>query len=83
MAASEYDTAPFHNQIVSFPLVRNAHLSLKLVFDIVRSIFAWMQVNGKTVALVHCANGVSRTSVIVACYLRFANIVDSAQEVWK
>lgn len=51
-------------------------MSIKTLFDVCRSIHAWLALDTRNVALVHCTNGVGRTGVALACYMRFAKIFD-------
>ncbi|TPX46130.1 hypothetical protein SeMB42_g00757 [Synchytrium endobioticum] len=71
-----YDPAPLDNQVVTFSMTKAYQMSLQTLFDIVRSIHAWLAMDGGNVAVVHCTNGYSRTSLAVACFLRWADIFD-------
>lgn len=55
--------------------------TLKQLFDIVRSIDAWLSISPSNVAVIHCHNGKSRTGVVVACYLRYVGEFKDAAEV--
>ena len=81
LTAQEYDTSAFQNQVVSFPIHRNSMLTLKTLFDITRSLDAWLDIDPRNIALVHCHNGKSRTGLIVASYLRYTGEFDSVREV--
>ncbi|KAJ3118312.1 hypothetical protein HDU96_002469 [Phlyctochytrium bullatum] len=76
----DYDTTPFANQVVGFPLSKAFQLSLKTLFDICRSLHAWLSMDDSHVAIIHCLNGHTRTSVAVAAYLRYADIFEDATE---
>ncbi|KAJ3197973.1 hypothetical protein HDU67_003611, partial [Dinochytrium kinnereticum] len=78
----EYDTTAFGNQVVGFGLSKAFQLSLKTLFDICRSMHAWLSMDDSHVALVHCINGYSRTSVAIAAYLRYADIFEDATEAF-
>ncbi|KAJ3104502.1 hypothetical protein HDU97_009115 [Phlyctochytrium planicorne] len=78
----DYDTLPFANQVVGFGLSKAFQLSLKTLFDICRSMHAWLSMDDSHVAVVHCINGFSRTSVAISAYLRFADIFEDATEAF-
>ncbi|TPX32548.1 hypothetical protein SmJEL517_g04398 [Synchytrium microbalum] len=78
-----YDPAPLDNQVVSFSMTKAYQMSLKTIFDIVRSISSWLAMDGGNVAIVHCTNGYSRTSVVVACYLRYADLFEDTAEAFQ
>lgn len=72
-----YETAYFQHQVVTFPM---KIVSLKILFDVVRALDAWLQLYPSNTAILHCTNGISRTSLVVACYLRYISVFDSARE---
>ncbi|KAJ3039265.1 hypothetical protein HDV00_012353, partial [Rhizophlyctis rosea] len=58
-------------------------MNIKTLFDICRSIHAWLSLSTQNVAIVQCTNGVGRTGVAIACYLRYANLFLDANEAFK
>ncbi|KAI8849820.1 hypothetical protein BC829DRAFT_416504 [Chytridium lagenaria] len=78
----DYDLSAFGNQVVGFGLSKAFQLSLKTLFDICRSMHAWLSMDDSHVALVHCINGFTRTSVAIAAYLRYADIFEDATEAF-
>ncbi|KAJ3307681.1 hypothetical protein HDU76_004444, partial [Blyttiomyces sp. JEL0837] len=78
----DYDTGPFENQVVSFGLSKAYQMSLKTLFDICRSIHAWLSLDDSNIAVIHCTNGVGRTGVAISCYLRYADIFEDASEAF-
>ncbi|KAI8805430.1 hypothetical protein BJ742DRAFT_406709 [Cladochytrium replicatum] len=75
-----YDPAPFNNQMLTFGLSKAYQLSLRTMFDICRCMHAWLALDNANVAVVHCANGLGRTALAVACYLRYADIFTDAND---
>ncbi|KAI8912402.1 hypothetical protein BC831DRAFT_517331 [Entophlyctis helioformis] len=78
-----YDTLPFGNRIANFPLSKAYHLNVKTIIDIARSMHAWLSLDPGNVAVVHCTNGVGRTGVAIAAYLRFVEIIPDANEAFE
>ncbi|KAJ3289123.1 hypothetical protein HK104_007721, partial [Borealophlyctis nickersoniae] len=77
-----YDTKPFNNQMVSFGLSKAYQMNMKTLFDICRSMHAWLSLDTRNVAVVQCTNGVGRTGVAISCYLRYADIFADANEAF-
>lgn len=78
-----YDTAEFGNQVVSFGLSKAYALNLRTILDICRSMHAWLSIDRKHVALVQCPTGLGRAGVVIACYLRYADIFPDATEAFE
>ncbi|KAJ3396825.1 hypothetical protein HDU92_001659 [Lobulomyces angularis] len=66
---AEYDSSILNYQVCCFP----EQLSLKSILDICRSIHAHLSISKSNIALIHCQNGIQKTSIAIACYLRYAN----------
>jgi hypothetical protein len=79
----DYDPTPFKGQIITFGLTKAYHMSLKTLFDICRSLHAWLSLDDSNVAIVHCTNGVGRTGVTLSCYLRYAEIFDDTSQAFE
>lgn len=47
------------------------------------SIQGWLDLNPENMAAVFCANGKARTSVLLACYLRFEGEESTAMEAYR
>lgn len=80
---TKYDPSPFHNQVLNFQLSKLLFPTLKTIFNICRSITAWLLLNQGNVAVVHCRNGKGRTGLGVACLLRYLELFDSAHEAFE
>jgi hypothetical protein len=52
--------------------------SLSQLLDLCYTIHAYLNVDPKNVIVVSCANGKTRSAIVVACYLMFSGQVDSA-----
>ncbi|KAJ3123033.1 hypothetical protein HK098_002253 [Nowakowskiella sp. JEL0407] len=78
-----YDTVNFNNQILSFGMSKAYQLNIRTLFDICRSISAWLSLDTRNVALIHCANGVGRTGIAISCFLRFSEIFDDTLNAFE
>lgn len=54
--------------------------SLECVFQQCYSVQAWLSLKSGNIAVIHCANGKSRTGILVACYLRYTGVVQRVSE---
>ena len=77
---STYDTAYFNHQVLDFDLSKSYNMTMKALFDIVRSLAAWLALDPQHVAIVQCTNGKSRSGVAISCYLQYSEIFDNALE---
>lgn len=76
----KYDTGPFRHQVIGFNMSRALSLTLKNLFDICRSLLGWLMLDDEHVAVVQCKNGLGRSSLAIACFLRFCEKFDSTYE---
>jgi hypothetical protein len=76
-AESSYDISIFNNRVAQFDLNKALYLNLKFIFDICRSICAWILTSSDNVCIIQCSNGLSRTGnhLALAIYHRNSNIV--------
>lgn len=72
-----YDVTPFNSQVLSFDF---STITLKTIFDVVRSLHAWLSLSPTNVAVIHCSNGKSRTAIATSCYLKYASIFETSME---
>jgi len=77
-----YDYTVFRHQVLTFDLRPNT-ISLKMLFDIARSLATWIRLSSKNVAYVHCQNGKLRTGIALACYMRYVGLTTSASEAFQ
>lgn len=54
--------------------------SIPQVLKICYAIHAYLKLDPSHVALVYCANGKTRTAIVVACYLKFAGFATQARQ---
>ncbi|KAJ3414886.1 hypothetical protein HDV05_005950 [Chytridiales sp. JEL 0842] len=78
----DYPTTPFSNQVLTFGLTKAYHMSLRTLFDICRSLHSWLSLSDSHVAVLHCTNGVGRTGVAAACYLRYTDLFDDTAQAF-
>ncbi|KAJ3146226.1 hypothetical protein HDU89_006367 [Geranomyces variabilis] len=69
-----YDITELGHQVVSFPFSKAYSLSVSTLFEVCRSIHAWLELDPLHVALVQCPTGLGRSAVAISCYLRYADI---------
>ena len=58
-------------------------LKLATLFDICRSMHSWLHLDTKNIAIVHCTNGVGRTGIAIACYLRYVKLFEKAEHAFE
>ncbi|KAJ3315169.1 hypothetical protein HDV04_004310 [Boothiomyces sp. JEL0838] len=75
-----YDCSAFNNQVQLFSLTKAYNFNVKNFLDIFQSIHAWLSLKPHTVAVIHCLDGISKTGLAVAGYLRYADIFQDAEE---
>lgn len=61
-------------------LERSETPSIPKVLKACYAIHAFLQLDPSNVALVYCVNGKTRTTIVVACYLKFAGIVEHSSQ---
>ncbi|KAI9206006.1 uncharacterized protein BJ171DRAFT_580080 [Polychytrium aggregatum] len=79
----QYDTEPFSNQVLEVNFSKAYHMSIMTLLDICRSMHAWLSLDNSNVAVVHCTNGVGRSGIAIACYLRFVDIFSDATKAFE
>lgn len=52
--------------------------SLSQLLDLCYTIHAYLNVDSRNVVVVSCANGKTRSAVVVACYLKFARLAEAS-----
>ncbi len=77
LSNAKYSYEILENQIVQFVPPLNS-FSVKQIFEVCRSIHAYLSLSDSNIAVVHCLNGYSKTSVFIACYMRYVNIYENS-----
>ena len=54
--------------------------SLSQLLDLCYTIHAYLNVESRNVVVVSCANGKTRSAVVVACYLKFARLAETSMQ---
>jgi phosphatidylinositol-3,4,5-trisphosphate 3-phosphatase/dual-specificity protein phosphatase PTEN len=76
----EYDDKIFGNRVINFPVSKAYKSNLKSLIDISKAITGYLTLDIRNVVVVHCFNGLAKTSTAVCSYLIFANIVENASD---
>jgi len=53
------------------------------IFELCYSIKCWLDLNDDHVAVVHCANGRSRTGILIACLLKYIGAFESSSDAFN
>lgn len=69
-----YDTSVFDDQVLKFNFTAPQNFRIENIFDFCKSLHAWLLLDKKNVALIHCATGICPTGVLVACYLCYSRV---------
>jgi hypothetical protein len=70
----------FNDQVLEFFIPAHAPPRLEQLFQVCDSLDSWLRADPRNIAVVHCSDGIGRTGVVVACYLRFARFFETGQE---
>jgi protein tyrosine phosphatase len=57
--------------------------SISSIFLLCYSIKSWLDLRDDHVAVVHCANGRSRTGVLIACLLKYIGAFENATDAFE
>ncbi|KAJ3276244.1 hypothetical protein HDV01_005692 [Terramyces sp. JEL0728] len=75
-----YDCSVFDNQVQLFSLTKAYNFNVKNFLDIFQSIHAWLSLCPQNIAVLHCLDGIGKTGMATAGYLRYADIFQDAEE---
>ena len=53
------------------------------IFSLCYSIKSWLDLNDNHIAVVHCANGRSRTGILIACLLKYIGAFESSSDAFN
>lgn len=73
------DTERWHGRVEHYPIKRKDTPSFELLKAFCDNVQAWLQDSPENVVVVHCANGKERTGMLVACYLVFMGLHETAK----
>nr|CCA26320.1 phosphatidylinositol3 putative [Albugo laibachii Nc14] len=80
LSEESYDYAYFDNQVLEFKFPGHPAPPLGLVFKLCASIENWLTADINNVAAIHCLTGKGRTGTIIACYLTWIGMFETATE---
>jgi len=69
-----YDVALFNGRVVEMGWPDHFAPPLFLLFDIIKSIDAWLKADENNVVVVHCLAGRSRTGIVISTYLVYSGL---------
>lgn len=75
-----YDKVQFQNNVIDFPISKAYKNSISSLIDICKSIHAWLLLDTKNVAVIHCFDGMEKTCTAVSSYLCFSRIFSNAHD---
>lgn len=90
-----YDTVPFNQQVMHVPAhARHSLPSLMTLFDLSRAMALFLSASTRnndqeslkllhSIIVMHCHNGLSRTGVAMACFLKFADVFPTANDAFE
>ena len=67
-------------QAVDFRLPSRISPTIKILFDVSRSMAGWLVLSRKHVAMVQCKNGKARSLLAMSCFLRYIRLVESTAD---
>lgn len=76
----QYDHAKFHNRVARFPFDDHNPPPIGLMLDFCRDLEQWFAASEENIAVVHCKAGKGRTGVMIACWLQYGGMWQSAGE---
>lgn len=75
-----------NNQIVDFPWTTPGHFTqapaIDCVLSLCYSIKSWLDLKKENVAILHCANGRSRTGILMACFLKYMGAFEHSSDAF-
>jgi hypothetical protein len=51
-----------------------------MLFNVCQSMTAWLTMDNRNIVIVQCKNGLARSGLIIACFLRYCELFDSTYE---
>lgn len=83
LSGKSYDYSKFDHQVLEFPFQDHHSPPLNLLMKILYSMDNWLSLDRKNVCAIHCKGGKGRTGTVIACYLMYKGIFDTADEALR
>jgi len=80
LSGRTYDYQKFHNQVFDFPFPDHFPPTLVQLFKCCVTLHSWLAADPSHVAVVHCMAGKGRTGTVIAAYMLFAGLHQTAAE---
>ncbi|XP_077211695.1 calcium/lipid-binding (CaLB) phosphatase [Tasmannia lanceolata] len=78
-----YDPSHFHGRVEMFPFDDNHVPSLETIKLFCESVYSWLSVDPKNIAVIHCMAGKGRTGLMVCAYLVYTGMsADAALQLY-
>eukprot|EP01119_Soliformovum_irregulare_P023718 TRINITY_DN8344_c0_g1_i5.p1 TRINITY_DN8344_c0_g1~~TRINITY_DN8344_c0_g1_i5.p1 ORF type:complete len:308 (+),score=58.82 TRINITY_DN8344_c0_g1_i5:283-1206(+) len=73
------DHLQFGGRVVHFPITDHHPPPLSMLMSILQSMSQWLAADSENVVVVHCLAGKGRTGTIIASYLLWSQVIDTAE----
>lgn len=80
LSGRAYNYQKFHNQVFDFPFPDHFPPTLTQLFKLCVTLHSWLNADPSHVAVVHCLAGKGRTGTVLAAYMLFAGLHQTAAE---
>ena len=80
LSGRTYNYQKFHNQVFDFPFPDHFPPTLTQLFKLCVTLDSWLNADPSHVAVVHCLAGKGRTGTVLAAYMLFAGLHQTAAE---
>ena len=78
LSGRTYDYQKFHNQVCDFPFPDHYPPTLTQLFKLCVTLHSWLAADPSHVVVVHCMAGKGRTGTVIAAYMLFAGLHQTA-----
>ena len=79
LSGRTYNYQKFHNQVFDFPFPDHFPPTLTQLFKLCVTLDSWLNADPSHVAVVHCLAGKGRTGTVLAAYMLFAGLHQTAE----
>jgi protein-tyrosine phosphatase len=80
LSERSYDISRFNNQVLDFGWPDHLAPSLERLSSVCRSMKSWLDSDPQHVVVVHCKGGKGRTGCVIAAFMNYSEICQSAED---